>query len=363
MTLICFTWWGCEENLDTITIQEEPQLCVNALWDNTTPTHRIYCSCISQGESTPVQDAVIEISVNGQLVETLDHPSDQEPGVYLSTCTMQTGDTLLLRAVSPAFPQGVWAEAIVPQPFVVTEASAEIEYQSFHNDIASPYYQTALSLQKQSPTAYYGRLLSSIHSTQVYGRLTMDFSTGDILEEFSDTLVTDSVFEVKVLDDLCLTQGKGYVENPEDDMLGYNPVWQNHYHLFTDKYFSGDTYLMHYYVSCDASGFSLLPYGSSTILNRNHPLYGHRYKVLSVSADGHIKTILYDKECIVNLFYEVHSISSSEYYYLQTLSAERDLTDTNMAYSKPRFIPQNVHNGLGFFAIENVTRGRISIEK
>lgn len=363
MVLSCLALSGCEEKLDTLIIQAEPQLSVNALWDASEPTHRIYCSCVSRCEATPVEDAVIEISVNNQLIETVEHAEEDAPELYLATCPLRSGDRVRLKVTCPAFPQGVWAETVVPEPFVVPKAKAEVEYQSFYKQEAEPYHKATLSLEKRGEVASYGRILSGIWATYVYGKVVMDFADGTILEELADTLETDSVFEVKVLDDLCLTDGKGYVENSEDDMLGFNPVWQNHYHLFTDKYFSDGAYRMHYYVSQSRKpGFSLLSDDSHTINSRNHPLYGRRYTVLSASDDGRIKTILYSKAEEYALFYEVHSLTEAEYYYLQTLSTERDLADTNMAYTKPLFLTQNVQGGLGFFAIESVVRGRISLD-
>ena len=355
---------ACEENLALINLDEKPQLSVNALIDASQPVHRIYCDCVSEGKATPLSDAVVELSVNDQWVETLTQ-CDTLPGVYLSTCSLQSGDTVRLKVSSPTFPEEAWAEAIVPAPFLVTEASADIEYQSFFQQMLLPYYRSSLSLQKQGSSDTYGRLLAGVRATNVYGLVEMDFSNGEILSELPDSITCDSLYEVRVLDDLCLTQGKGYVENPENDMLGYNVVWQNHYHLFSDQYFEDNAYQMHYYASKHSVydlQFSLLEYDSPTIYNSQHPLYGCRYKVLKASSDGRFKTILYGKRCDLALFYQSYSIDASEYYYLQTLSSEIDLADTNMAYAKPRFLPQNVHNALGFFAIENCTRGWITTE-
>ncbi|MBP5680341.1 MAG: DUF4249 family protein [Bacteroidales bacterium] len=353
---------ACEEELAIIDLNEEKQLSVNALIDVSQPVHRIYCDYVVGGKATPVSDAEVELSVNGQWVESLT-PCDTLPGVYLSTCTLHSGDTVRLRVSTPTQYDEAWAEAIVPAPILVTEASADIEYQSFFQSESLPYYRSALSLQKQSSSDTYGRLLAGVRVTNVYGWVEMDFSNGEILSEQPDSLTCDSLYEVRVLDDLCLTQGKGYVENPENDMLGYNVVWQNHYHLFSDRYFEDNAYRMHYYTSRQSVSnlkFSLLDNDSHTIYNRNHPLYGCRYKVLKSSADGRFKTILYGKRCDVALFYQLYSIEASEYYYLQTLSSEMDLADTNMAYAKPRFLPQNVHHAFGFFAIENCTRGWIT---
>jgi len=350
---------GCKEEMDLISPSD--QICINALLNAQSGDNNIYCNYITDGKVYPVDDANICLYCNDNLIETIDTQSNQ-PGIYHSISKFNTGDLVRIEIRRPSTEEVIWAEIDVPSPVTVEKTDTLSVTQTFSDGLSRACCRMQLQLIKENGTENYYRLMSGFQKEFLYGIAEVDYETGRLIAE-RDTMVHFRIFQVDILNDLALTDGKGYVESERNDMLGYVVIYKNLYKIFTDRFFSNDEYLLSYYTASyrNWENQSLLPQNAPTMTDSTHYLYGKQYKVLSLTEDGRHQVMLYCKNQKASLFYDVISISPDEYYYLQALNINACTDEHNEPFMNPIVLPQNFHHANGIFSIEWHTKGEIPI--
>lgn len=351
-------WCGCTETLDYLV--PDSQVCVNAIMDATSGYNKIYCTRLDGGKSWPMENVSLQLYRNGELVETILHAADDEPGVFISNATFQPGDSVRIEVNCPEANKLIYAETQVPFPVQITGADTLSLVQTFNDSRTEARCRIQLDLRKTDPRPTYYRLMSGFQIRHQLSVAECDYETGTLIAE-RDSISQKRTYLVDILDDLALTDGKGYVESERNDVLGYVTIYKNKFRIFSDLFFSQNRYQLTYYTVPYLYHLTPAELASSSFIMQdpNHFLYGKSYKILGFSADGTHQFLLYSKGYNAKLFYDVISISADEYHYLKGISVDDSTGDQNEPFMNPIVLPYNVHNAIGIFAIEYSAHGEI----
>ena len=310
---------SCENELPFSVKDNPPKLVMNALINADSLTNVLYLNLTGRGYAAHVENATVEVRVNGQLSESLRPLPPQAEGDtqcrFNISGKFSPGDVVRIDALTDDGQHHAWAEVTVPQrPYEI----ADIDTLTVP---LTQYYYTQNYLR-------YKIHIKDRPDENNYYRLIMDKQT--TVKDYNyeiDEYVTQTIHRYHFIsrEDVVLTDGQP--TNSDDEDNGMFDTVKNIYGVFDDSRFKNTSYTLTVYNQTNVEGL---------------PKYGTNVKM----------------DIIVRLL----SITETEYYYLKALN----LTDSD-AYdetiNEPIKYPGNVHGGVGIVGISTETSKIIHIEK
>ncbi|MCQ2974799.1 MAG: DUF4249 domain-containing protein [Bacteroidales bacterium] len=374
VVLLSFTIISCEETIEELDFSDESKMFVYGILNNYDSVNYVFCYSVRNNKLTSIEDAQINLYINGVLSETTDncvHDSNNKVVYYKILSKFNSGDKVRIEVSSPSINSSVWAESEVPQPIDITQVDT---LQSFipYDDYFISHYKVNLNLYSPEKIGNY-RINSGLEMNFCLGYANIDENTMEIISE-RDSIVIVKYNSVKIKDDLALTDGKGFVQNEDDDAIGMDVYYYNHFRIIPGTYFNNNQYNVSYYVKIDGYWSydpilkSAYQYGGEASWQKNR-YWRYIYKSVYIEDeyfggyyyDDITNYVLYKKEYTYNIFYQVFSMSDEEYTYLRNRSNQIDIDWSASELVEPISLKGNINGGLGIFAIENVTEGKIQI--
>lgn len=319
LLIALLTTVSCENELPFSVKDNPPKLVMNALINADSLTNVLYLNFTGRGYATHVENATVEVRVNGQLSESLRPLPPQTEGdmqcrFHISS-KFTPGDVVRIDALTDDGQYHAWTEVTVPQrPHEI----ADIDTVTIP---MTKYYYTQNFLR-------YKINIKDRPNEDNYYRLIMDkqMTVKDYNEETGE-FVSRTIHRYHFIsrEDIVLTDGQP--TNSDDEDNGMFDTVKNIYGVFDDSRFKNTSYTMTVYNQTDIDGF---------------PEYGTNVKM----------------DIIVRLL----SITETEYYYLKALNlVDSDAYDETI--NEPIKYPSNVHGGIGMIGISTETSKIIHIEK
>lgn len=323
---------SCENEIPYTPAHSEPQLIMNALLDAGETENYVYLNLSGIHGLSHVEEATVNLYVNGQLIEKAEElpplkpigsldmvydpnaPLNNLPEIakrkkFRITTVLAPGDDIRLEATAENGKYHTTADVTVPYPVnpihVDTCLASLREYNGW-----GTYRQYKVTLQDRPGEKNYYRL-----------DIRNDITTYGQYDNYKDTIVYSRETEVINREDVILTDGNpSSSEDDEDDFFG--TYIENKYNVFTDGRFSGTTCSLKVYTK-------LYNYDNSGLYNITRR----------------------SRSIIVRLL----SISEAEFRYLKALNT-LESGNYEEALMEPIIIPSNVKGGLGFVGISSETR-------
>jgi len=396
--ILCTALASCENMIEELEFSDDNKLAVFAIMNTASTDNRIFVYYQDNGKLTPVKNAQINLYLNGELAETVteyhDAPSqnngywDYDYGYnyndktestdkianYVAKTTFRPGDKVKIEVSSSSYNAKVWAETVVPMPVEISDVDTSAVMIDLDNDSNSElYYKTSMRLKSTQNTPGNYRLLAGFCIEEIAGIATIDGNTYEKIEDLRDTTATYSNISLEVKDDIALTDGKGYIQKENDDELfSMDTYYFNHYRIVAGSYFNAGEYTVSYYVEPTNWWSSPLwgrGYGSNNNVEWLRGLKIHNLSELDPPLpenwwENPIQPthIMYEKEHNEYVYYKAFAISDEEYQYLRGRSNQIDLEWAGNDFVEPVVLKGNINGGLGIFAIEAVTEGRIKLK-
>ena len=268
---------SCENTIDTIKVSGEDEIMMNALMDVNDDVHIVYLSHGQGDDFRPyATKGELQCYVNGQLAATAKAKSYYDLyfcKAYVFNAGFKAGDKVKL-----TLEEGLSAEVTVPQ-------SPQIL------DIDTSYFENP----------------SNIHSSVFFLRTRLQ----DVPHE-------ENYYSFNV---------NAEVSGNDDNKTFFDDYVKNKYHLFTDKSFADNSYVLN---------VGIYPYDC---------LWGYYY-IKENYMHG------YDKGG-AGVSVIVSSISPETYRYIKAIES------SDFWHFEPVIFPQNVSGGLGFVSVANSTVWKI----
>lgn len=298
---------SCENDLPFDFKENPPKLVMNALINADSLTNTVFLNLTGKDNVAHIQDATLEVRVNGELTQQL-RPLPIESENVIPQCRfgvtgkLSPGDVLRLDALTDDGKYHAWAEVTVPcRP-------AEIENID----------TLTISLTSGSYTSSYLRhkiTFSDLPDENNYYRIIMDSRVIHSRPIYDDPPVIEwHNFNFVCREDVVLTDGQPSTEDDED--YGMFDKVKNVYGVFDDSRFKNSPYTM-------------------TVHVPKYILQGFNIPYLDVKVD-----------IIVHLL----SITETEFYYLKALNLiDSDSYDETI--NEPIKYPSNVNGGTGIVGV------------
>ena len=304
---------SCENDLPFNVKDNPPKLVMNALINADSLTNIVFLNLTGKERVTHIQNATLEVRVNGVLTEQLRPlPIESEYCTFASlfhlNCFRKVSYMFRLKDVwywslHQTIQYHAWAEVTVPR------RPAEIEKI---DTLTIPFTESSFTTEFLRHKITFRDLPDENN----YYRIIMDTRVIQMLRNEDNELYTKTWHNYNFVyrEDIVLTDGQPSTENDENN--GMFDIAKNVYGVFDDSRFKNSPYTMTVYV----------------------PRY------IFQSYDGPYPSAKVD--IIVHLL----SITESEYYYLKALNLiDSDAFDDTI--NDPIKYPSNVHGGTGIVGI------------
>ena len=339
---------ACETELPLDVEEMDDILCMNGFLTAESDSNFVYITTTGKQKYKNVQNAEVQLTINGETVETVNKP-DEYSGRYRLTTKFNAGDNVRIDVNCNG--KHIWAEEVAPEKIDDLSAkinTSKIEYEHVENfwyDTESYRADYTINFSdKENQTDYYRLLIGSkvnVHETYNFVEYVYDEETWDL----ADSVVTfhDSTFYHNNVPDInygyenepILTDGESKDNSSNNNSMTSDDLdlfimmleTKNKYRIFDDRRFENSTATIHVY---------------NTISPLN---YRHAY-----GFSDYIYTV--DYQAIVRVL----KISASYYYYLQAINImQAEGYDDMSELSGPIKLPSNVNNGGGNIAIATPT--------
>lgn len=307
---------ACENEIPFNLKDNPPKLVMNALINADSAYNTLYLNFTDRNKMVYVEDATVEVRVDGLLAETLRaEPAEENnslPNRYVIRSRFRPGETVRIDAATPDGLHHAWAEVTVPQrpQAIVKVDTATVKIANGYGNYRSPHMRYKISIDDhRNRPDYYRLVMESL--------LTHTVKT----DEGNDTTYSYKNYDLVNREDVVLTDGAPYTNDEENN--GLFDKARNIYNVFDDSRFRDNTYVM-------------------TVYNRSGEQY-ERLKALK------IRTVI-----------RLLSITETEYYYLKALNTiDSDAYDEDVM--EPIKYPGNVHGGTGIVGISTETSYTVDI--
>ncbi len=297
---------SCENTIDTIKVSGEDEIMMNALMDVNDDVHIVYLSHGQGDDFRPyATKGELQCYVNGQLAATAKAKSYYDLyfcKAYVFNAGFKAGDKVKL-----TLEEGLSAEVTVPQ----SPQILDIDTSYFENpsNIHSSVFFLRTRLQDVPHEENY-------YSFNVNAEVYKGWNLRDTTHDRRVTLFTDNEPLLKE-----------YSSGNDDNKTFFDDYVKNKYHLFTDKSFADNSYVLN---------VGIYPYDC---------LWGYYY-IKENYMHG------YDKGG-AGVSVIVSSISPETYRYIKAIES------SDFWHFEPVIFPQNVSGGLGFVSVANSTVWKI----
>ncbi len=396
---------SCEHNIDADLENLEGVLCLNAFLITDSDTNFVHVSLTSRTKPVPVPNARIELSVNGNLVETVTDCykitykarwqeevydddwgwmwieksgicTDTIFGTYMLTSKFNVGDKVRVDVYSGS--QHVWAADVAPQknenPAVshtythrtmkeigaLLEDHDRVSLDVRFDDISADanYYRMAIYsnyyVENKSFTMLFPEELDLHSKNEImdYARKNLNHP---VFNEFDDTVevfyLASDLFDgwsgyedYSYRGNLILSEGEPQSSGESTDLDALITDVENTFRVFSDNLFSNSTARLTATVWCNG----MIPD------NINRPPYDDLFTDEELNMVGDY----YNWHLTVKL----QSISEQQYYYLRAMNAITSSSYDEMSnLSGAMKIPTNVHGGSGNFCVTTTTIVKVPI--
>lgn len=292
---------SCENELPYYDNNLAPKLTMNAFIYADSLENEIHLSYTGIHQVAEVEDATIEVRVNGELKETL------YPPFLLRTC-FEHGDVIRLDARTADGKHHAWIEETVPHPVEIQQVDT-IDVEKNPHPYRNPFKQLRIKVHFNDPKNeknYYRIIIeqrATVTGTTFFGE---------------DQTVTSKIYDLWPWDDIALTDGRP-ATSEELDTEGFIERIPNKYGVFNDNWFKDNKYTLNVQTSL------------------TNQYYNSNFVPEYLNIDIAVRLL---------------SITEAEYYYLSTLNMiDADILDEYI--SDPVRIPSNVNGGNGFVGISS----------
>ena len=320
LLVIILSTVSCENELPFNIKDNPPKLVMNAFINADSLTNVLFLNLTGKDNSTHIENATVEVRVNGQIRETL-RPLPPETD-YDQQCrfnmngTFSPGDVVRIDALTDDGKYHAWAEVTVPQRLDEIENIDTLTVPLTQNGFTQDYMRYKITFRDRPNEENYYRIV-------VDKQLTL---WGYNHEEGGE----DYIYWTRQLgysfigrEDVVLTDGQPSTGDDEDN--GLFDTAKNIYGVFDDSRFRNSSYTM-------------------TVYNNT--------KIETGSDSGYFSGM----DVIIRLM----SITETEYYYLKALNlVDSDVYDETI--NEPIRYPSNVHGGTGMVGISTEVSKKVRI--
>lgn len=299
---------SCENELPFRIKDNPPKLVMNALIDAENQTNLLFLNLTGKETTTHIQNATVEVRVNGQLTESLRPlPPESEENRqcrFSITSRFTPGDVVRIDAITDDGQYHAWAEVTVPQRPAGIENIDTLTVPMQEYGYTTNYLRYRITFKdRPDETNYYRIVVDKQTTLWKYNH-----------EEEGDTYIFWKKHSYSFIgrEDIVLTDGQPSTGDEEDN--GMFDTARNIYGVFDDSRFKNTSYTM-------------------TVYNSTH---------IETVNEGYFDAM----DVIIRL----KSITETEYYYLKALnSVDSDVYDETI--DEPIKYPGNVQGGTGIVGI------------
>lgn len=312
---------SCENELPFSIKDNPPKLVMNALINAESQANLLFLNFTGKDATTHIQNATIEVRVNGQLTESLRPLPPKQEGDpqcrFNITSKFTPGDVVRIDALTDDGKYHAWAEVTVPQRPAEIENIDTLTVPMLEYDHIRKYLRYRITLKDRPYETNYYRIVVDKQTT---------LRKYNYEEEGKGEYIfwTKHSYSFIGREDIVLTDGQPSTGQDEDN--GLFDTARNIYGVFDDSRFKNTSYTM-------------------TVYNSTH--------VETASEEGSF----HQMDIIIRL----RSITEVEYYYLKALNlVDSDIYDETI--DEPIKYPSNVHGGTGMIGISTEVSKKIEIE-
>lgn len=308
---------SCNNELPFNIKNNPPKLVMNAYINADSLNNLLFLSLTGKDSSTHVEDATVEVHINGQLKETLrpcpPQSENDKQCRFIITSKFTPGDKVRIDAFTDDSQHHAWTEVTVPlRPIeIVNIDTATISMKQLNYSENYMRYKVTFN-DRPNETNYYRIMVEK--------RTTLKAYTGT--DEYF--YWTKQNYNFIGREDIVLTDGQPF--NGDDADNGPFDIVENIYGVFDDARFKNSSYTM-------------TVYNRTNIETTNEPGF---YAGMDV---------------IIHLM----SLTETEYYYLKSLNLI-DSYGYDETISEPIKFPSNVNGGTGMVGISTEVSKKIKIE-
>lgn len=312
---------SCENELPFSIKDNPPKLVMNALINAESQANLLFLNFTGKDTTTHIQNATIEVRVNGQLIESLrplppEHEGDLQCRFNI-TSKFTPSDVVRIDALTDDGKYHAWAEVTAPQRPAEIENIDTLTVPMLEYGHTRKYLRYRMTLKDRPDETNYYRIVVDKQTT---------LRKYNYEEEGKGEYIfwTKHSYSFIGREDIVLTDGQPSTEQDEDN--GIFETARNIYGVFDDSRFKNTSYTM-------------------TVYNSTH--------IETANEEGYF----YGMDIIIRL----RSITEVEYYYLKALNlVDSDIYDETI--DEPIKYPSNVHGGTGMIGISTEVSKKIEIE-
>lgn len=339
--LSCLLHTACENKIDLGLEKRSPRLIMNTFINCDSVRNYLYLSLTGPYTIGQVDDATVEVQVNGATTEILRPDAILTEGdkrtCFSITSRFSPGDVVRIDARTADGKHHAWAEVTVPHPIPILKVDTiinliprtEQDYATFGGQIIFNVIQYKITIQDRPQENNFYRLAIESHDTIYYK------GTGD--EILSKSWRNYQLFGHR---DIVLTDGQPRASNHDDNLLLPRP--ENVYSVFNDHRFTDKEYTLDVYTSTLFTEFYFDM--EKWHEDPDYPFDQHPFQGLHSDID-----------------IQLLSITETEYYYLNLLNViDSDAFDEVL--NEPISFPSNVHGGTGIVGISSRTTQHLTVD-
>lgn len=306
---------SCENEIPFNIKENQPKLIVNALFDASKEKNEITLGLTGRDRASYIDDASIDIYVNGILQDHIAEPKPANPnGIdnykYETGVRFSPDDVIELEVKTNDGKHFAQSKIIVPHPIQIERVDTTMYSEN------SWYYSDDKFIRVKTTFSDNGEKKN-------YYRIAMDLN---FEIEIEDTVTHEKRIRYEpiretliIREDVVLTDGRPSTEDDEDNIL-FVPV-QNHYGVFDNSRING-TYTM--------TTSLRIPYSSIFFLEVDN-----NESIIRIGGNVRVRLL---------------SISEMQYFYLKALNIY-DSVDYDDYLSLPIKFPSNIEGGTGIFGV------------
>lgn len=315
ITTLLFIIASCEQDMPFNVKENQPKLVVNALLDASKEENEITLALTGRDRVSDIEDAQIDIYVNGILKEHITTPVEtlQAKGYsrYKTRIRFAVEDVMRIEVVVNKGQYNAWSEVTVPKSVSIDDIDISEYSKQLNWYSPEQYVRARTTFTDDGKGRNYYRIAMNFDFEV---EMTSPYTQRDtiVFQTVSTSLITN--------EDVVLTDGQPSVNDKGDDIF---TSIDNEYGVFDNSRING-TYLMttsmqvpYYY----AGGFGL-----------QSLVYG---EIKRVKVKTRVKLM---------------SVSKTLYYYLKALNIY-DSVDFDDFVNLPVKFPSNIEGGTGVFGI------------
>jgi hypothetical protein len=315
---------SCENEIPFDIKNNPPKLVINALFDAGKEKNEIILALTGREKVTYINEAVIDIYINGELKEHLTEPDPvydpmqyQGEGpinrTYKTKIRFAPGDVVKIEAKTNDGKYRAWSEVTVPQPINIEKVDTTIVTKNAARHSSSKYLRVKTTFTDNGKQANYYRI-AMLFDLEIEAKSPITSKDTVINRTVTNTLIVN--------EDVVLTDGRPSTEDDDNGLL--TPV-RNNYGVFDNSRISG-TYTM--------------------ITSMMIPYFHFDYPDYYQSSDRYEDI----KRIKVKAKVRLLSISKMQYFYLKALNTY-DSEDYDDYFNLPVKFPSNIEGGTGIFGI------------